>query len=86
MKIHNQVEINIQNIRNEYIKTIQGIVQCMQFFLILCTGDNINVEKIKATDFYDRDVEIILGYGKSNYENRSIIKDIVKYKDIEGWC
>ena len=84
MKIHNQVEINIQNIRNEYIKTIQGIVQCMQFFLILCTGDNINVEKIKATDFYDRDVEIILGYGKSNYENRCIIKDIVKYKDIEG--
>lgn len=84
MKIHNQVEINIQNIRNEYIKTIQGIVQCLQFFLILCTGDNINVEKIKATDFYDRDVEIILGYGKSNYENRSIIKDIVKYKDIEG--
>ena len=51
--------------------------------LSLTTGDNINVEKIKATDFFDRNVEIILGYGKSNYENRSILKNIVKYKDIE---
>ena len=83
MKIDNQVEIVIQNMRNEYIQTIQGIVQSLQYFLILCTGDNINVEKIKATDFFDRNVEIILGYGKSNYENRSILKNIVKYKDIE---
>ena len=58
-------------------------MQCLQFFLILCTGDNINVEKIKATDFFDRNVKIILGYGKSNYENRSILKNIIKYKDIE---
>lgn len=83
MKIDNQVEIVIQNMVNEYIQTVQGIVQCLQFFLILCTGDNINVEKIKATDFFDRNVEIILGYGKSNYENRSILKNIIKYKDIE---
>lgn len=58
-------------------------MQCLQFFLILCTGNDINVEKIKATDFFDRNVEIILGYGKSNYENRSILKNIIKYKDIE---
>lgn len=83
VKINNQVEIAIQNIRNEYIKTMQGIVQCLQFFLILCTGDNINIEKIKAIDFFDRNIEIILGYGKSNYENRSILKNIIKYKDIE---
>lgn len=83
VKIHNQVEIAIKNIINEYIKTMQGIVQCLQFFLILCTGDNINIEKIKAIDFFDRNIEIILGYGKSNYENRSILKNIIKYKDIE---
>lgn len=83
MKIHNQVEIAVENIQNEYIKTIQGVIQCLQFFLILCTGDNVNIEKIEATDFLDRNIEIILGYGKSNYENRSIIKDIIKYKDIE---
>lgn len=83
VKIDNQVEISIQNIRNEYIQTIQGIVQCLQFFLILCTGDNINIEQIRATDFFGRNIEIILGYGKSNYENRSILKNIIKYKDIE---
>lgn len=84
MKIQNQVEIVTENIRNEYIQSIQGVIQCLQFFLILCTGDNINIEKIKAKDFFDRNIEIILGYGRSNYENRSIIKDIIKYKDIEN--
>ena len=84
MKIQNQVEIVTENIRNEYIQSIQGVIQCLQFFLILCTGDNINIEKIKAKDFFDRNIEIILGYGKSNYENRSVIKDIIKYKDIEN--
>lgn len=77
VKIDNQVEIAIQNIRNEYIQTIQGIVQCLQFFLILCTGDNINVEKIKGIDFFDRNIEIILGYGKSNYENRSVVLQLM---------
>lgn len=84
IEINNQVEITIQNIINESIQTAQGIIQCLQYFLILCIGGNINVEMIKAVDFFDRNVEIILGYGKSNYENRSIIKNIVKYKDIEG--
>lgn len=84
MKIDNQTEITIQNIRNAYIQTMQAIIQCFQFFLILCTGDNINIERIKAIDFFDRDIEIVLGYGKSNYENRSILKNIVMYKDIEG--
>lgn len=84
IKIENQVDIAIQNIKNEYIQTIQGIVQCLQFFLILCTGDNINVEKINATDFSNRNIEILLGYGKSNYENRSIFKNIIKFKDIEN--
>ncbi len=84
MKIQNQVEIVTENIRNEYIQSIQGVIQCLQFFLILCTGDNINIEKIKAKDFFDRNIEIILGYGRNNYENRSIIKDIIKYKDIEN--
>ncbi len=84
VKIDNQVEMVIQNIRNEFIQTIQGIVQCLQFFLILCTGDNINVEKIEAIDFFDRSIEIIFGYGKSNYENRSMLKNIIKYKDIEN--
>ena len=84
VKINNQVEIAIRDIRNEYIQTIQGIVQCLQFFLILCTGDNINVEKINAIDFFGRNIEIILGYGKSNYENRSILKNIIKYKEIEN--
>lgn len=84
MKIQNQVEIVTENIRNEYIQSIQGVIQCLQFFLILCTGDNIDIEKIKAKDFFDRNIEIILGYGRSNYENRSIIKDIIKYKDIEN--
>lgn len=83
LKINNQTEIAIDNIGNHYIQTIQGIIQCIQFFLILCIGDNINVESIKAKDFYDRKIEIILGYGKSNYENRSILKNIIKYKDIE---
>lgn len=84
MKIQNQVEIVTENIRNEYIQSIQGVIQCLQFFLILCTGDNINIEKIKAKDFFDRNIEIILGYGRNNYENRSIIKDIIKYKDNEN--
>lgn len=83
MQIRNQVEIAIENIQNEYIKTTQGIIECLQAFLILCTGDNINIEKIRATDFFNRNIEIILGYGKSNYNNRSIIKDIIKYKDVE---
>lgn len=83
LKINNQTEIAIDNIGNHYIQTIQGIIQCIQFFLILCIGDNINVESIKAKDFYNRKIEIILGYGKSNYENRSILKNIIKYKDIE---
>ena len=84
IEINNQVEIAVQNIINESIQTAQGIIQCMQYFLILCIGDNINVEKVKATDFFDRNIEIILGYGKSNYKNRSILKNIVKYKDIEN--
>lgn len=83
LKIENQVEIAIKNVKNEYIKTAQGIVQCIQFFLILCMGDNINVEEIKAIDLYDRNIKIIFGYGKSNYENRSILKNIVMYKNIE---
>ena len=44
MKIYNQVEIVIQNMVNEYIQTVQGIVQCLQFFLILCTGINVNTK------------------------------------------
>lgn len=84
VKIDNQVEITVQNIKNAYIQTMQAIIQCLQFFLILCTGDNINVEKIRATDYSDRDIEIIFGYGKSNYENRSILKNIVTYKNIEN--
>lgn len=84
VKIDNQVELVIQNITNAYIKTIQGIIQCLQYFLILCTGDNINIEKIKGIDFFNRNIEIILGYGKSNYENRSILKNIIMYKDIEN--
>lgn len=83
VKIDNQVEIAIRNITNEYIKTIQGIIQCLQCFLILCTGDNINIERIQAIDFFNRNIEIILGYGKSNYENRSILKNIIRYKNIE---
>jgi len=83
IKIINQVKILIRNIKNEYIKTIQSIAECLQCFLILCMGDNINIEKINATDIFDRKIEVILGYGKSNYENRSIFKNIVKYKEIE---
>ena len=83
LQIANQVSIAIENIRNEYLQTVQGIIQCLQFFLILCTGDNINIEKINAIDVFDRNVEVVLGYGKSNYENRSILKNIVQYKDIE---
>lgn len=84
IKINNQTEIAIQNIRNSYIQTAQAIIQCFQFFLILCTGDNINVETINGIDFFNRKIKIILGYGKSNYQNRSILKNIVKYKDIES--
>lgn len=83
LQIANQVSIAIENIRNEYLQTMQGIIQCLQFFLILCTGDNINIEKVNAIDVFDRNVEVVLGYGKSNYENRSILKNIVQYKDIE---
>lgn len=54
VNLSNQVEISIQNIRNVYIQTMQGIVQCLKFFLILCTGDNINIEQIKATDLLNR--------------------------------
>lgn len=84
IEINNQVEIVAKDIINESIQTAQGIIQCLQYFLTLCIGDNINVEKIKAIDFFDRNIEIVLGYGKSNYENRSILKNIVKYKDIES--
>lgn len=83
VNINNQLEIVAKNIKNEYIQTIEGIVDCLQSFLILCTGDNINVEKIIATDFFDRNIEVILGYGKSNFENRCILKNIIMYKDIE---
>lgn len=84
VKIDNQVEIVVKNIRNQFIHTMQGIIQCLQFFLTLCTGDNINIEELKAIDFFGRNIEIILGYGKSNYENRSIFKNIITYKDIEN--
>ncbi|MCI8291289.1 MAG: hypothetical protein HFJ25_03425 [Clostridia bacterium] len=84
LEINNQIEIVIKDIKNEYIQTVQGIVQCLQFFLILCMGDNINVEKIKAFDLFDREIEIIIGYGKNNYENRSILKNIINYKDVEN--
>lgn len=83
VQIQNQVIIEVEHIENQYIQTIQGIIQCIQFFLILCTGDNINVEEIKAKDSFNREIEVILGYGRSNYNNRSILKNIVKYKDIE---
>lgn len=81
--IKNKVEIAIQNLKNISIRTIEGIIQCIRLFLILCMGDNINVEKIKAEDFFGRQIEIIFGYGKRNYKNRSIFKNIIKYKDIE---
>ena len=34
--------------------------------------------------FSGRKLNLILGYGKSNYENRLILKNIVKYSDIEN--
>lgn len=84
IKINNKTLIFIDNIANQYIQSVQEIIRCIQFFLVLCMGDNINVQKIQATDIFDRQIEIILGYGKSNYENRYIFKNIIKYKDIEN--
>lgn len=84
MQINNEVIISVQNIKNKYIANITEIITYLQFFLVLCTGENINVTNIKAVDFYDRNIELILGYGKSNYDNKSIIKNIIKYKDIES--
>lgn len=84
MQINNEVVISIENIQNQYIQSLQEIIKCIQSFLVLCTGDNINVTNINASDFYDRNIEIILGYDRSNYENRTIFKNIIKYENIEN--
>lgn len=83
MQIHNETMICVENIGNTYIYSLRETIRCIQCFLILCMGDNINVTKIQAIDFYGRNIEIILGSGKSNYENRSILKNIIKYDDIK---
>ena len=83
MQINNEITIFVENIRNKYIQSVQDIIAGIQFFLILCMGDNINVTKIEAIDFYDRNIELILGQGRSNYENRSRLKNIIKYDDIK---
>lgn len=84
INITNQLIILVENIKNVYIQSVQEIINCLRAFLILCMGDNIKVESIEATDIFDRNIEIILGYEKSNYENRSIFKNIIKYDDIKG--
>lgn len=83
VKIESQSAISIQDIYHLYINEIRDLIYEMQCFMVLCTGNNINVEKIRAKDMFQNNLEIILGYGKSNYENRSKIKNIIKYKDIE---
>ena len=83
MQIYNEITIFVENIRNKYIQSVQEIIACIQFFLILCMGDNINVTKIEGIDFYHKNIELILGQGKSNYENRSRLKNIIKYDDIK---
>lgn len=83
MQLHNEISIFVENIKNSYIDSLQEIIDCIQFFLVLCIGDNINVTQINAIDFFDENIELILGYGKSNYENRSILKNIIKYEDIK---
>lgn len=84
IQINNETSILIDNIGNSYIESVAGILQSIQFFLILCMGDNINIEKLEATDIFGRQIEIILDYGKSNFENRTIFKNIIKYKDMEN--
>lgn len=83
MQINNEITIFVENIRDKDIESIQSIIACIQFFLILCMGDNINATKIDAIDFYYKNIELILGQGKSNYENRSMLKNIIKYDDIK---
>ena len=84
LQIKSETVITIDNIQNKYINSMEGIINCVQSFLVLCTGENVNVEEIKAVDFYGRNIELILGYGKINYENTSILKNIIKFKDIEN--
>lgn len=50
MQINNETIVCIDNIANPYMQSLQEIIVCIQFFLVLCMGDNINVEKINATD------------------------------------
>lgn len=83
VEIKNEVNISVDNILNRYIESVKEIITCLQYFLVLCMGDNVNVTKIKAVDGYNNDVELILGYGHSNYENKLILKNIVKYNDIK---
>ena len=83
MQIYNETVILIDNIYNTYIEIIQQFITYIQFFLILCMGDNINVTQIKGIDTHDNKIEMILRIAKSNYENRSIFKNIIKYHDIE---
>lgn len=83
VEIKNEVNISVDNILNRYIESVKEIITCLQYFLVLCMGDNVNVTKIKAIDGYNNDVELILGYVKSNYENKLILKNIVKYNDIK---
>ena len=50
LQINNKTIVCVDNIANPYIQSLQEIIICIQFFLVLCIGDNINVEKISATD------------------------------------
>ena len=84
IQIKSDTVIAIDNIQNKYINSLEGIINYVQSFLVLCTGENINIDKISAVDFYGRNIELILGYGKSNYKNTNIWKNIIKFKDIEN--
>ncbi len=83
IQVHSEISILLENMPNPYIKSQEEIIRCIQFFLILCMGDNINITKIKGVDVYNRNVELILAQGTSNYQNRSKFKNIIMYEDIK---
>lgn len=84
IQITNEPVMLIEDILISYLGELEKAMYSMQYFLILCTGDNINIEKIQAVDIFKHELLIMFGSKKSNYENRSSIKGIIHYQDIKN--
>lgn len=83
MQLNNEFMICIENIEKKYINSATAKIEFVRNFLILCMNANINIERIDIWDHNNKKSEMILSRSKNGYENRSIIKNIIKYNDIE---